>query len=70
MLTRIFDLWGQGQRPESIFFGLAMDFFHVKLPEKTIYAKIITARAAVFYLRGVTGLGQFFFIFFGWEWTF
>ena len=35
-----------------------MDLFHVKLPEKTIYAKIITARTAVFDLRGVKGQGQ------------
>jgi len=32
---------------------LEIDFFHVKLPEKTIYAKIIAARAAVFDLLGV-----------------
>jgi len=32
-----------------------MDFSYVELPEKTIYAKIITARAAVFDLRGVRG---------------
>jgi len=38
-----------------------MDFFYVKSPEKTMYAKIITARAAVFDLRGVKGQGQFFF---------
>jgi len=35
-----------------------MDFFHVKLPENTIYAKIITARAAVFDLLGIKGQGQ------------
>jgi len=44
-----------------------MDFFHVELPEKTIYAKIITARAAVFDLRVIKGEGQFFF---GWKITF
>jgi len=38
-----------------------MDFFHVKLTEKTIYAKIITAQAAVFDLRGVKSQSHFFF---------
>jgi len=38
-----------------------MDFFHVKPPVKTIYAKIITTRAAVFVLRGVKGQGQYLF---------
>jgi len=47
---------GQGQ----FFFLLEMDFSHVKLTEKTIYPKIITARAAVFYLLWVKGQGQFF----------
>jgi len=53
---------GQGQ-----FFWLEMDYCHVKLPEKTIYAKIITARAAVFDLRGVKGQGESFFCV---KWTF
>jgi len=40
------------------FFLPGNELFHIKLPEKTIYAKIITARAAVFDLRGVKGQGQ------------
>jgi len=44
-----------------------MDFFHVQVHEKTIYAKIITARAAVFDLRGVKDQGQFFLFFFSAE---
>jgi len=47
-------------------FWLEMYFFHEKLTEKTIYAKIITARAAIFDLREVKGQGQTFF---GWKWT-
>ena len=35
-----------------------MDLFHVKFTEKTIYANIITARAAVFDLLGIKGQGQ------------
>ena len=38
-----------------------MDFLKVKLHEKTIYAKILPARAAVFDLRGVKGQGQKYF---------
>ena len=41
-----------------------MDFFYVELSEKTIYAKIITARAAVLDLLWVKGQGQFFYYFF------
>jgi len=48
---------GQGQ-----FFLLEMVYFHVKLPEKTIYAKFFTVRAAVFDLRGVKGQGHFFLL--------
>jgi len=44
-----------------------MAFFHVRLSEKTIYAKIINARAAVFDLRGIKGQGHFFFC---WKWLF
>jgi len=41
---------------------MKMDSFHVKLPKKTIYAKIITARAAVFDGRAVKGQGQTIFL--------
>jgi len=44
----------------KIFVWLEMDFFHVQSTEKTIYAKIITARAAAFDLRGVKVQGYFF----------
>jgi len=37
-----------------------MDFIHVKLPDKRIYAKIITARAAFFNLLRVKGQVNFF----------
>jgi len=55
----MFDLWGQGQGSNTF---LAEMVFYVKLPEKTIYANIITARAAVLDLRGVKGQGQFFWL--------
>jgi len=47
---------GQGQ---FFFHCWKWNFFRVKLTEKTIHAhaKIITARAAVFYHRGVKGQG-------------
>jgi len=38
-----------------------MVYFHVKLPEKTFYSKIITARAAVFDLLGVKVRANIFF---------
>ena len=44
----------------KFFFGWKC-CFHAKLSAETIYAKIITARAAVFDLIGVKGQGQFFF---------
>jgi len=44
------------------FFFAGNVLFHVKLPEKTIYAKIITARAAAFDLRGVKDQGQNLFL--------
>jgi len=44
--------------------GWKWTVLYVKLPEKKIYAKIITARTAVFDLRGVKGQGHFFF---GWK---
>ena len=48
----------KGQRQ---FFLAGNVLYYVKLPEKAIYSKIITARAAVFDLRGVKGQGQNFF---------
>jgi len=47
---------GQGQKKN----WLKKYFAHVKLPEKTIYDKIVTARAAVFDLRVIKGQGHFF----------
>jgi len=44
----------------QFFFWRETDFFQVKLPEKTIYAKIISALVAVFDLRGVKDQGRFF----------
>ena len=45
---------GQGQS----FFFVENRLFYVKMPEKTIYANIITARAAVFDLHGIKSRGQ------------
>jgi len=46
-----------------------MDYFDVKLSQKTFYSKIISARAAVFHLRGIKSRGPFFYFFF-WKLTF
>jgi len=54
-----------GSKVRIIFFSLEMDFLHATLPEKTIYAKIITARAAVFDLREVKDQGQIIYFFGG-----